>query len=425
MKIISERPRANLAALLVCAVLPRGCDSAPSNSIFVAHGDTVVVSTSGLVPGLVGRLTAARALADTAGTAHEFARVIDLWPTASGDLYALDMIGGTMLRPEIVLKHFSFGTLARTIGRAGRGPGEFRDPAGVRVLRNGNVAVSDRGLVHVFTPDGEHIETWNGAQRGDGLAPKISIDTLGNIYLTINSGERLGTRVGTWSMVRLRPDGSLVDTLEWPFQGVALPQQLERNVVVPFHPSYHVAWSPDGHFVTAFSDRYAVDLRVGAPGGDLPFSWREGDTVRSIRRMSAPVPVLRRERADHMLGIELFMRSGGGPRDWTFRGPAIPEYKPPIRSLEIAADGRIWVGIHQRAELIDSVMVRGQSPRLIANRWKEAIVFEVFEPGGAFVGRVALPDELGLRAARGDTLWAVAEEAGIVTVRRFEVRWHQ
>jgi hypothetical protein len=59
-----------------------------------------------------------------------------------------------------------------------------------------------------------------------------------------------------------------------------------------------------------------------------------------------------------------------------------------------------------------------------AMRWTQPVVYDILEPGGRYVGRVAAPDSLRLRAIRGDTAWGVIRDSlDVPVVKRYEIRW--
>ena len=99
---------------------------------------------------------------------------------------------------------------------------------------------------------------------------------------------------------------------------------------------------------------------------------------------------------------------------WTWNGPEIPSAKPPWRGIFTGAEGRLWV-------------LRSQPGRRNAEgEWVEPTLFDVFEPGGRFLGEVRGPE--GFRVwpepvFRGDTVWAAVEsDDGVLRVKRLVAR---
>jgi sugar lactone lactonase YvrE len=84
-----------------------------------------------------------------------------------GDLYVADGYGNAAIH------HFdSDGTLIRTWGQPGSGPGQFHLPHGLCVLTDGTVIVADRenDRLQLFTGDGEFLAQWTDVVRPAGVA---------------------------------------------------------------------------------------------------------------------------------------------------------------------------------------------------------------------------------------------------------------
>jgi hypothetical protein len=156
----------------------------------------------------------------------------------------------------------------------------------------------------------------------------------------------------------------------------------------------------------------------------------------SIRRNAPAVPVQDAERADWRQSIGMFMRStsAGGNLNWQWSGPEIPRVKPAVAGLSIWADGRIWAKLHQPAVLNRTVVIPSAptthpdsstpGTERASRRWAEPALFDVFEPGGQYTGQLSIPENVSVRAVRGDTVWGVVTDAdGVQLVKRFRVRW--
>ena len=184
--------------------------------------------------------------------------------------------------------------------------------------------------------------------------------------------------------------------------------------------------------MTAVSDRYALD--VVRPDGSI---------VRTEREYE-PVPASREERFTFYRDID--RRARQIDYRWTWRGPAVPEEKPPFKGLFADADGRIWVQLHQAAELTGEFAASAEASDTAADPdttadpeaepdsgdrlptvrdWREPIVFDVFEPDGRYLGQVSAPPGFRtqpLPSIRGNTVWAaVSDRGGVPDVVRFEI----
>ena len=82
------------------------------------------------------------------------------------------------------------GEYVRTLGQSGEGPGEFRRPDGLAVMRDGRVVITDRGhrAYHIFGPDGEF-------ERMVGFVPEAGDMRITDIYPD-PGGEAIFTAVG-------------------------------------------------------------------------------------------------------------------------------------------------------------------------------------------------------------------------------------
>jgi hypothetical protein len=148
------------------------------------------------------------------------------------------------------------------------------------------------------------------------------------------------------------------------------------------------------------------------------------------------IPISEAERGDWRQSLIMYHRRQRPTFEWA--GADVPRVKPPLRALQIASDGRIWVQISQPATLDRSVTIRtaplgrgGYNDVDAERRWVEPTVYDVFEPSGQYVGQVRFPDYSGApalprmpAAIQGDTVWFVAHDADYVpSVKRYRVNW--
>jgi peptidylglycine monooxygenase len=95
----------------------------------------------------------------------------------NGDLYVADGYANSTVHwfaPD--------GTLRRTWGKPGSGPGEFTTPHAVRVHPDGRVLVADRenNRVQLFTAEGEYLDAWPDLYH----PMDIYVDGQGRVYVT-------------------------------------------------------------------------------------------------------------------------------------------------------------------------------------------------------------------------------------------------
>jgi hypothetical protein len=94
----------------------------------------------------------------------------------NGDLYVADGYGNARVH-----QFTADGTLVRSWGEPGSGPGQFQLPHGIWVDHDGKVIVADRenDRLQFFSPDGEYLYEWNDVQRPTA----VTVDREGLIYV--------------------------------------------------------------------------------------------------------------------------------------------------------------------------------------------------------------------------------------------------
>jgi hypothetical protein len=268
------------------------------------------------------------------------------------------------------------------------------------------------------------------------------VDRTGVVYVKTvalqqaRPGEPLAPRAEAFIRI---VEGVVVDRVEAPklpdvsLPMVAMVDRTGRTIgtyFVPYSPRAVWKLSPEGYFVTALTNRYAVDLRIGkgavearsAPGragvgaGNLPM-WRPGDIVLSIRRDVSSIPLSRQERSDQLARLRARTPEGGRHT----RIAELPRTKPPIRWIEVGADGTIWVQSAGESERVDPVQNDGRV-RQVA--WREPNVWDVFEPDGGYVGAVAIPDSVQVILRTRDVAWGVFRNVfDVPFLTRYRIGW--
>ena len=94
-----------------------------------------------------------------------------------GHLYVSDGYGNCRVH-----RFSPSGTLERSWGEPGTGPGQFYLPHGIAVHADGRVFVCDResDRIQIFTPDGEYLSEWTDTQR----PTHIVFDSEGRAYVS-------------------------------------------------------------------------------------------------------------------------------------------------------------------------------------------------------------------------------------------------
>ena len=375
---------------------------------------------------------------------YVFGDIAEVAIGSDGSIYVFD-------RQVPALRQYDVrGKYVRTLGRKGQGPGEYLKGGGLAVHPDGRVMLWDTGTwrINVYSPAGGSIASWSTPSGASGSASlstsrALVIDSAGVVWYrrTIFDRQRPGGPRTEW--VRFDRAGVPLDTVAEPAFSV-VPRMLSATNGpatttgnVPFEPRTLSALSPRGYFVTGYPDRYAFEMLVPPSGAASPRRWRAGDPVVSVRRSDAKaLPVSRAQRDTARRSIEERMRRVDPA--WSWSGPPIPETHPFYTRLVPALDGRIWVSL-----LADPMPVLGSISTSIGGGSGGAtggpppprvpspptlsttpMLYDVFEPSGAYLGRVEIPPRVVLGAQRGDQVWGVAyNDDDVAFLKRYRISW--
>jgi hypothetical protein len=370
-------------------------------------GDTIVVRTvSGSVGAAQHQLVPELSIGVFEGPdEHIFGAVGHIAVAPAGDMYVYDW------QVPVIRRYDHAGTYVRNVGRGGEGPGEYRQISGMEVLPDGRLLTWDPRLGRVSVFANDSLERSWQAQGGTFSSRALTVDTSGHVVLLIRlrSGPDDPFR---HAFVRCDLTGTLIDSVVPPDSGFVT--QSVRAVLgdgrsrvtysVPFSPRVTNVWSPLGYLVSGVSDRYALTL-VGA--SDRPFR---------IERDAPPVPVGSQERAQARDGVVENIRRSD--QTWRWSGADIPATKPAYRVVMPGRDGRLWVRTSRTAEPVQGEDRDGNP----VTRWVEPTVWDVFEPGGRYLGEVAEPDGTNLMVVHGDMAWGVQSDSlDVQRVVRFRI----
>jgi hypothetical protein len=338
-----------------------------------------------------------------------------------GSIVVIDYAGGNSIGAATVRRYDRNGKFIRNIGRNGEGPGEYRGPTGLAELTDGKLAISDPGLrrITTYSATGDVVSTWSTASYS---YPVRGVDHLragpdGTVYMRYsdrvdrNSPPLLG-------VVRFNANGTVRDTLrpptlpsfDPPRLSVAASPTYTVSRGVPFWPSGIWTFSPQGHFITAITNRYAIDIN-------------QDGRVTSIRRVVPPVTLSDREREEQREYVRDYLRFYG-----PFNGsvPEVPRTKPYFKFLSVFEDGRIWAALSTPSERYEPPEQLNGGKPMPPLRWREPNLFDVFEADGTYVGQVSVPYDVVLRTVRGDVAWGyVRGDEDVPLIVRYRITWQR
>lgn len=320
----------------------------------------------------------------------ELTRVRDVTATEDGTVLVLD---GADARISVL---DGSGRLERTLGRRGDGPGELRSPDRVEPGRDGGIAVLER------RPPA--IQFWNG----DGAFERRQELVTGGDLAPARDTRPIAVEVADWGpvlpegrsvrLVRLDPaDPSTSRSRVYVADStgrIGTPVTAWRTAgtrsrlpeVFGARRSWTGARAADGsgRIVVARGDRY--ELRAYDTSGRLR---------TLIRRDVEPeaVTAALRDRAVQRFAEEA-ARAGAPPSLTRKLREDVPvaDALPVIGDLWYSRpDRRVWVGIPGPG---------GGSESLVVVR-----AYDVYAPGGSYLGRVPAPSDFRLRRVRGDLLY--------------------
>ena len=402
---MSSRRTLRLAVAVLLTAACAGGEDEPDAPVVerTTVGDTTIVRTvSGSVWGDTARLVEEVRIGALEGPEEvTFGRVGQIVPAPDGGVDIFDSQAIAMRRYD------SAGTFVKKIGGRGQGPGEYEQLIGLRKLSDGRIVAYDGRTSRItsYSSAGEPLETWPLQLPVRMFSDNaFNVDRTDHMYVqTARPRTQMGLSTPS-ILLRIAPGGAVVDTIDVP----QLPTGLGRGICLGAGARWVL--HPSGQFITGVTDSYSLDLRQ--PGGK----------VLRIQRVAEPVEFEGGERAE----LEADIAASGPPIESmsVSQGKApvieygprqtVPQTKPFFRTILPAADGRIWVQRHTRAEKIDpaketvrpacSVDRKGDPPTIT---WREPIVWDVFEEDGDYLGAVAVPPMTTIRVASGDTVWAV------------------
>ena len=213
-----------------------------------------------------------------------------------------------------------------------------------------------------------------------------------------------------WALIR---DDGTVDRI------AAVPPEASEGprYVIAGHGGYYrpftrmtlSALGPDGSLYRVRNDEYRIE------------HVRPDGSVHEIIRDEEPVTARDEEIEQYEAFSESAASRPGADRSDYF---PIPTTKPFIRELVVDLDGRLWVSRYTEAsfmEYSDWERADREEKGRPMYQWRDLLRWDVFDPGGEYLGAVTFPFKTTFITAVGDAVWGIHggayEEAYIVRWR--------
>lgn len=273
---------------------------------------------------------------------------------SEGNVYVLDKKANN-------IKIFnSSGKYVRTIGRRGRGPGEFNSPQHFTFAKD-RLAIWDQRNFRICTisPEGKFLKSIKSSMMGTWPYKLRSLPN-GDIII-----ERLKLsftdKPQDFSIEIFSPDLKLKKVFYskkvWPYKYSKI---VSKSLPAPFY--FYIYWdiTPDGNIVMGFSEKNEIEIHD-------PFS----GILFSFSHPYEPVKVNERDKKEFFDGIAFAIdgRRASYP-DVYRKNTEFPKFKPSFFNVLIDSQGNILVS------------------RYRINRNEDYRSFDVFNPNGNFINTV-------------------------------------
>ncbi len=329
--------------------------------------------------------------------------VVAMATDSRGNIYILD---GTAREIHVF---DDAGGFVRTLGGQGEGPGEFREPLGPAIARGDTLWVADGRAPRysIFAPDGTFIgtrvrrATWGLITERCTIAPDGSYFEWGVRYPNRErSDDPSDVDLVHYHPVRVSPDGEKLDSLpylEFVLQLADLPSAGLRRPVW-FGPGLERALGCRDDVWFAPSSEYRVYRRTLA--GDTTVAF----TLEGVR----PAAVDEADRDEVRATFERYPELASASALMRDHLRALPENKPVIAGLFVDGAGHVFV-----------------VPE--TSRIDAGTAIDVFREDGVLLGRIAVPEAVGINPDRAYAtadylLFAGEDDAGTPYVTRLRIR---
>jgi hypothetical protein len=276
------------------------------------------------------------------------------------------------------------GRRLKSVGGKGQGPGEFRDFHTIARLAGDSIAVETRDMASIFAPSGAFVRSVRFGPFAPGALQTPFVSALGRfdngtaVVADFPQGQRgpAGARQWVDSASLFLVDG-----------GGAVVRPLGKAPVVVFvaganYPSPmdfgpQAAYASSGRaFYWGFPEQYAIHI--------YDSDWK---LQRIIRRAWTPRPLTDGEIDAYVDGwMQMWSKKAGAEREAErkeMREQTYPEFLPAYSAILATPTGEIWVREPDLTGAPGCWCLAGLST--VPSKWS------VFDPGGRWLGEVAMP----------------------------------
>jgi hypothetical protein len=338
---------------------------------------------------------------------YQFGNITGIDADSDGRIYVLDQ------QAQALRIFDADGTLLRTVGRAGSGPGEFSTGAGpVFVGRGDTVLVADIILQRVnrFLAGGEEAGSFP-LPMAEGIPVAWAVTPDGRVAHQLMRfpfpGQPQPEPSTEAPIIARGMDGSS-DTLAVIPAGETIRLQGGAMQIRMFEPEPVWDIAADGSILTAVNTDYRIEVR--RPGGAL---------ARVIRKPFERAPVTATDREAFLeLFRDVWKRAGVPPAAMQQLEQSISfaEYYPALARIKAGPGYTIWVQQIKTAAMAkeSGAAFNLQDPG--SPRW------DVFDADGRYLGVVEFPANFALMTFDDDIVYGVLrDELEVQYVARFRV----
>lgn len=312
--------------------------------------------------------------------AEQFGTVVSLASDPRGRIFVLDWLS------QAIRVFLPDGTFSHTIGRRGRGPGEFEGAWELAFGPGDTLTVLDDGAMRysVFTPDGTFVESHPRPIVGYGAPLRARLNDGSYMDWALVSPEgRLGSR-SVFYPVRYTPHFERADTFP-PIEHARQMVESGRMPLMDFGAFMVAAPDAEGRIWFADSREYRVYRRT-----------LEGDTtlVFSLPVEAAPLGEAERQQVEE--------RWAGRPDLRAEQLGALPGTRPVLYGIVPDKAGHVFVF----ADVADE---------------PPGTVMDVFRENGTYLGRMTLPVPVPLNPNRSPVVHITQDHLYLVVTDTLDV----